>query len=388
MIDEKINESIWIAEELAKEVCTGKNSTSLLADKWRKQSPTLYEEIHNQHDLPREIAFHNAVDTDAALAEVSKRIVFPGRKLPLFRIVSIAASFLFIIGSTALWLWIDSSKDEEVNVPQWASAVPEVSRSSIITPDYQAIELKEDRLAVNGNQLMGTSLDGKKQIAINLMPDSRFNKLSVPEGGTYQLTLEDGTNIQVNAASELLFPTHFKNHIRQVKLKGEAYFKVKANPEAPFNVLIGVLNVQVTGTTFNIKTYEDAEDVQITLLEGKVDVRKGQQTLATLIPGQTLTYWRTRDEYSIADADTSVVTAWSEGNFVFHNETIGNIMAELARWYKVDIHVEESIKNLRFSGILSRQQPLIEILNTLNLTKELDFRMHRNKTIDAMGKKN
>lgn len=390
MRDDKIKESIQIAEELAKEICTGKDSTSLLMGKWKKQSPALYEEIRKQHDLSREISFHNTVDADKALEEIVKHIVFPAKRFPLFRAIGIAASFLLIIGSTALWLWINSphEKEEAETVPRWAFTVPEVPKSSIITTDYKAIQLEESQLVVSGSQLVGTSQDGKRQIAIELMPDNQFNKLVVPAGGSYQLTLEDGTNIQVNAASELLFPTHFKSSIRQVKLKGEAYFKVKANSESPFNVLIGALNIQVTGTTFNIKAYEEGEDVRITLIEGKVEVRKGQQSLATLTPGQTFTYRRIQEEYGITDANIDVAISWTEERFIFQDETISNIMAELSRWYGVDIRVEENIKDLRYNGILSRKQPLTEILNALNMTKELDFKIHKDKKIEAIEKKN
>lgn len=153
---------------------------------------------------------------------------------------------------------------------EWAASVPVAPKTSIIAQSDKPVELAENNLAVKGNRLTGNTPDGKKNVAIDLSPDNRFNKLSVPAGGGYRLTLEDGTTIQLNAASELLFPTHFKKHIRQVKLKGEACFKVKSNPESPFYVLLGMLNVEVTGTTFNIKAYETGETTRITLLEGRV----------------------------------------------------------------------------------------------------------------------
>ena len=250
------------------------------------------------------------------------------------------------------------------------------------------MELAESNLTVQGNQLIGSTLDGKRNVAIELKPDNQFNKLSVPTGGEYKLTLEDGTEIQVNAASELLFPTHFKKHIRQVELKGEAYFKVKHNPEKPFNVLLGTLNVQVTGTTFNIKAYEEEGNVSITLVEGSVNVREGQKILATLSPGEQFTYHKTTRDYSTAQADISAIIGWTEDKFVFHSETIGTIMNELSRWYNVDINVSEDIQDIRYSGILSRKQPLAEILNILHLTNELDFKIHQDRRIDAIEKKN
>lgn len=277
MTDDKIKESIQIAEEVAKEICTGKTSTSPLAGEWKEELPKLYEELLKQEQLPDEISFHDSINVDEALQQVNKRIVLPPRRFNIHVISSIAASFLLIIGTATLWLWMENR--EEV-VPEWVASVPVAPKTSIIAQNDEPVELAENNLTVKGNQLYGSSLDGKKNISIELKPNNEFNKLSVPAGGTYQLTLEDGTVVRMNAASELVFPTHFKKHVRQVELKGEGYFQVEPNPERSFLVLLGTLNVQVTGTTFNIKAYEQEKNICITLLEGSVNVREGQKVLA------------------------------------------------------------------------------------------------------------
>lgn len=384
MTDDQIKESIRIAEELAKEICTGEASTSHLATKWKEESPALYEEIKKQEHLPQEISFHDSIDTGEALREVNKRIAPPARRLS-FRAIGIAASFLLIIGAAGWWLW---NGNQEKVTADWTSSIPGDSKTSIITPNNQAVELTENNLTVKGNQLIGSTMDGKKNVAIDLQPGSQFNKLSVPAGGEYQLTLEDGTVVQVNAASELLFPTHFEKHARQVHLKGEACFKVETNRESPFYVQLGTLNVQVTGTTFNIKAYEEEEDIAIVLIEGSVNVREGQKLLATLAPGQLFTYRKAAREYDISEANISAATGWTNGKFIFYNETIGNIMRDLSRWYDVEINVSKDIKDLRYSGILSRKQPLTEILDVLHLTNELDFKIYRDRKIDAIEKEN
>ena len=126
----------------------------------------------------------------------------------------------------------------------------------------------------------------------------------------------------------------------------------------------------------------------MTLVEGSVNVREGQKVLATLSPGEQFTYQKTTGEYNITQANISAITGWTEDKFVFRNEPIGTIMAELSRWYNVDINVSEDIQDIRYSGILSRKQPLVEILNILHLTNELDFKIHQDRKIDAIEKKN
>lgn len=385
MTEDKIKESIQIAEELAGEICTGKTSTSPLAEEWKKESPVLYEELRKQEQLPEEIAFHDSINIDEALQQVNKHIILPPRKLNIRVISSIAASFLLIVSTATLWLWTENKKEV---IPEWATTAPVTSNTSIIAQNNELVELAESNLTVQGNHLIGSTLDGKRNVAIELKPDNQFNKLSVPAGGEYRLTLEDGTTVQVNAASELLFPTHFKKHTRQVELKGEAYFKVKHNPERPFYVLLGTLNVEVTGTTFNIKAYEEEGNICVALIEGSVNVREGQKILATLSPGELFTYHKAAREYNTAQANISAITSWTEDKFVFHNETIGTIMNELSRWYNVEISVSEDIRDIRYNGILSRKQPLTEILNILHLTNELDFKIYQDRKIDAIEKKN
>lgn len=383
MTDDKIKESIRIAEELAKEICAGETSGSPLTEKWKADAPALYEELRKQESLPQEIAFHDSIQVESALKETHKRMVRSPRKFSM-RTIGIAASFLLIAGATTLWLQTDNRKDASV---EWISATPGNSHPTIITHDNKAVELTHNKLTIKGDQLISSAQDGKKAVAINLQRDDRFNRLSVPVGGEYQLTLEDGTVVQVNAASELLFPTHFKKHTRQVHLKGEAYFKVKTDQASPFYVQLGTLNVQVTGTSFNIKAYEEETEIQITLIEGSIHVREGQNILATLTPGQQLNYRKLQREYNVSEANLSSVTDWTEGKFIFYNETIGNIMRELARWYDVDINVSNDIKEVRYSGMLSRKQPLVEMLDALRMTQELDFKLHENKKIDAIEKK-
>lgn len=384
MTEDKIKESIQIAEELAGEICTGKTSTSSLAGEWKKESPVLYEELRKQEQLPEEIAFHDSINIDEALQQVNKHIILPPRKLNIRVISSIAASFLLIVSTATLWLWTENKKEV---IPEWATTAPVTSNTSIIAQNNESVVLPENNLTVKGNQLVGSTLDGKQNISIKLNPDNQFNKLSVPTGGNYQLTLEDGTVVQVNAASELSFPTHFKKHLRQVRLQGEGYFRVKSNPQSPFNVLLGTLNVQVTGTTFNIRAYEAEKNIRITLVEGSVNVREGQKVLATLSPGEQFTYQKTTGEYNTTQANISAITGWTEDKFVFRNEPIGTIMAELSRWYNVEISVSGDIQDIRYSGILSRKQPLTDILNILQLTNELDFKFYRDRRIDAIEKK-
>lgn len=376
----KYKESIQIAEEISKEICTGKDSTSRLVKEWKKNSAGLHKELQQQQKLAEEIKFRDSIELEGPLRNIHQRIS-PSRKL-FIRTSGIAASLILAVALTSLWLW----QKEEREAVRWASTVPGKEPSSIITCDNRAVTLKENRLSVVDNQLISSTSDGKKDITITVEQDLQLNRLVVPAGAEQVLTLEDGTIVQINAASELLFPTHFTKQARQIQLVGEAYLKVKADKENPFIVHLGILDVQVTGTAFNVKAYEEENEISIALVEGIISVYKEKQLLAELLPGQLFTFRKDEQEYTVADTDLSTVTDWTEDQFIFYNETIENIMHKISRWYNVNISVDEKIKNARYTGILSRKQPLVKILDALRMTDELEFDIQADKKIDVEKK--
>ena len=161
---------------------------------------------------------------------------------------------------------------------------------------------------------------------------------------------------------------------------------MKADKDNPFIVHLGTLDVQVTGTAFNVKAYEEENEISIALVEGIISVYKEKQLLAELLPGQLFTFRKDEQEYTVTDTDLSTVTDWTEDQFIFYNETIENIMHKISRWYNVNISVDEKIKNVRYTGILSRKQPLVKILDALRMTDELEFDIQADKKIDVERK--
>lgn len=86
-----------------------------------------------------------------------------------------------------------------------------------------------------------------------------YHKLMVPPGGEYNLTLADGTNVWLNSGSELKFPVRFAGNVREVYLKGEAFFEVVSDSLHPFSVKAGEAEIKVVGTAFNVMNYADED---------------------------------------------------------------------------------------------------------------------------------
>ena len=93
-------------------------------------------------------------------------------------------------------------------------------------------------------------------------------------------------------------------------------------------------------------------------------------------------------QYEVSETELTTVTDWTNETFIFRDETIENIMRKLSRWYNVDIEVSDNIKEMHYTGILSRKQPLTETLEALRMTNELDFNFPKEKKVEIEEKRN
>ena len=138
----------------------------------------------------------------------------------------------------------------------------------------------------------------------------------VPEKGEYFVILSDGTKVWINSDSELEFPNRFGEDIREVKLKGEAYFEVTSDSRKPFYVLAGETKVHVLGTAFNVSAYREDRQTEVALLRGKVsfDVK---DKVYVLVPGEIATLNRESGETIVRKGDVAAIVDWKAGRFNF-----------------------------------------------------------------------
>lgn len=188
-----------------------------------------------------------------------------------------------------------------------------------------------------------------------------YNTVITPRGGQYQLILNDGTKVWLNAASFLRFPVRFSGKERLVEMGGEAYFEVTHNATQPFRVKVGQHMIEDIGTSFNLNTYTDEPVARATLIEGSVKVT-GQKTFI-LRPGQQA-QWQPAGGETVADgADPEEILAWKNGQIAFTNADFQSLMRSVSRWYDVNIHYSGAIPNAHFFGLLNRNVALPTLLD-------------------------
>jgi transmembrane sensor len=195
-----------------------------------------------------------------------------------------------------------------------------------------------------------------------------YNTITIPKGGQFQIVLSDGSKVWLNAASSITFPAAFSKTERRVTITGEVYFEVAKNKHLPFRVVAGKQTVEVLGTHFNINAYDDESTIKTTLIEGSVKVSADNQTAILKPDEQSAILNNGTDKISINAVDTDDVLAWKNGNFQFEKAEIPMILREAARWYNVDVKYEGQLPQRRFTGSISRNVNLSQLLNMLKYT--------------------
>lgn len=194
------------------------------------------------------------------------------------------------------------------------------------------------------------------------------------KGDKATIELPDGTNVVLNSASQLSYLNNFGEKVRRVQLNGEAYFKVAHDAKHTFIVQVGDLEVKVLGTSFNVSAYEDAKDVTVVLLEGKVGIY-AQEMSHIMKPGDKIEYNKTTHKITTAQVHPDDYIEWTKGNIYFEKESLENIMKTLSRIYDVEIRFDSSkLPKEYFTGTIPGGG-IQNALNILMLTSPFYYEM-------------
>ncbi len=205
----------------------------------------------------------------------------------------------------------------------------------------------------------------------------QFAEVKVPLGQMSEITLYDGTHVWLNSGTTLKYSKSFGRESRNVTLDGEAYFDVEKS-DVPFRVYLKRSFVEVLGTQFNVISYQNYSNSEITLVEGSVNVNNlNGNNIAHLKPSQQLTIDDVSLKAKLKTVDTDFYVSWTEGKIVFHDEKLSEICKRLERWYNVDITLEgKEVEELIFSGTILKNKPFSQIITAfeLLLPVEIEFK--------------
>lgn len=399
-------------DELIRRYQEGRLSGKLLEamDSWFDSLQGTEKGIWTEADIER-LAQEMNRRVSSISQPVARRGVFR-RLLPYAAAVLLTASLAGYFAVISQKSSADRLAARQVNPGDIA---PGTNRATLILADGRTIDLSEEQEGIiiqdKITYLDGTHIienekvktenegPGEEKEAADA-PLSAFNSITTPKGGTYQVTLPDGSHVWLNSASTLKYPSRFSESERVILLEGEAFFDINHQPSAtgyqagtgnnletgsqgpktkrvPFRVITNGQTIEVLGTEFNVAAYADDHHVTTTLVEGKVKVAAGASGLAvTLSPGELATL-SDGGRITRAKANIKKEIAWKSGWFYFDNTSFADMMRQISRWYDVDIQYEDGIPNGVFGGVMDKNvslKTLLEYLGESGLSFELDNR--------------
>lgn len=303
--------------------------------------------------------------------------------------VAAAAVILIFLSVGISLLLTDKPQYEKVALNN--DVTPGGNKATLTLADGRTISLTEaasGELAVQSGVVVRKAADGQLVYEVAATNDATvpltYNTIATPRGGQYQVVLPDGSEVWLNAASSLKYPASFSGlQERQVELTGEAYFEVAADKDKPFVVVSGQQSIEVLGTHFNVNAYRDEPATKTTLLGGSIRLHS-EETEATYVlsPGQQAIKHGT--SFQVVKVDAQSAIAWKNGKFVFNGESLESILLKVARWYDVAIEFQdEQAKEIRFGGTMSRFENISKVLNKLEITGNVQFKMVQDAALSS-----
>ena len=283
---------------------------------------------------------------------------------------------IFIVGLVGIWYFYEGSSiavktERHAHIP--VDIAPGGNRAILTLANGRTVNLSETQKGIVVDDDIryndGSSVVGEQEDKlISIPPFARSLMLSTPKGGTYQITLSDGTQVWLNAASTLTYPEQFADNERAVRLEGEAYFSVVKDEHRPFRIKSRGQEIVVLGTEFNVSAYHDDVTEGTTLVEGSVLLQSalsGENT-QLFAREQGLIKKGTIKKQTV---DPTPFVAWKNGDFYFDNTSLVDMMKQIERWYDVDVIYEGQVPQERFSGGMSRNVTLQTVLQLLKVSE-------------------
>lgn len=364
-------------------------SQMLDEDRHRAQLETIIDKELLEHSFEAE---ENIVLLDQIQENILQSIRKEGKKAKVvhlnWRRMAVAAVFILLVGAGVFWLLQSQKKEQEIAI----QVKPNVQKDVAPGSTKAILKLADGTEIILDSANEGTLAQqgGVKIIKLNngqlsYNPQDRksnevlYNTITTPKGGQYQLVLADGTKVWLNAGSSLHFPAAFAGQERIVELKGEGYFEVAKNAVMPFHVRVNEMDIQVLGTHFNVNAYTDEGLMRTTLLEGSVKVSKGTQA-RLLKPGQQAAVNQDEQIFVQNDVNLDEVIAWKNGLFQFQSADLETILRQASRWYDIEVEYRDKITE-RFSGQISRNVNISQLLKILEFTGKVHFEIEGKKII-------
>lgn len=325
----------------------------------------LMNEIENQDIIK---ALEQKIRADKNKQRV-RRFVFTGLKYAAVAAVFLGVGYYFNFRATGV-----NSEEQVLPVKDQIILKTSSGESYVLDAEDPATLKQKLQVTAGANEIDYKNAGAQK---------NQHHTLSVPYGKRYNIALSDGTRVFLNSGSSLTYPVAFQsNEMRKVTLEGEAYFEVTPSQDL-FEVESSGLSVEVYGTAFNFKNYQEDSYSDVVLVHGSVGINTGEERpVVKITPGIKGSVFKDDKSVSTERVNTKLYTSWIDGEIVIRKETFDQIVTKLERLYNVSIINNKTADSQLFNANISPDTETIEeVLMYFKEIYKIEYQIYENKII-------
>ena len=200
-----------------------------------------------------------------------------------------------------------------------------------------------------------------------------YNLVEADAGNQQTQLLADGSTVYLNGDSRLKYKINSEAKERKLYLEGEAFFNVARDETKPFVIGLEDSQVQVLGTSFNIKAYPEDGQISTSVLTGRVAFEASKSESLILVPGNKGVIDKDNKSIAKLNVDNSRDVAWMEKGLYFENTSLSDMAKSLYRMYGVKVKLTVgSLKNLKITAKFENEK-FEEVLKILSMTNEFSY---------------
>ena len=297
--------------------------------------------------------------------------------------VACAASVALIFG---LWLWHNVEKQDD-NLFKFAAKhiiqTNELNEVQIVLSDNTKYSTANNHVEIKYDDEGQLSVDSRKIVAQSAKTDKTeatgYNQVIVPWGKRTVISFADGTKLWLNAGSRAVYPIEFAKSSRELFIEGEAFFEVAKDENRPFIVKIGIIEVQVLGTCFNVNSYPQEGKTEVVLVNGSVQVVGRNRQVTLLQPDHIVEIDHTTEKQFVRQVDIYNYIGWKEGYLQFQNENPEVVLRKLERYYAIPVVIETEINRYTISGKLDLKENMAGTLDVIEGLVPIRYQFENDK---------
>ncbi|HLP74072.1 MAG TPA: FecR family protein [Bacteroidales bacterium] len=267
----------------------------------------------------------------------------------------------------------EMNKEEKIDVDKaWDNVYSRISTGETALPEKRNRFMSAGFLRIAAALLIIAGIGSLIIITNNSGPNKKITLTAAADQINMKIDLPDGSSVYLNRNSELNYTERFGKNNREVSLRGEAFFEVAPDKENPFIIKAGKANVTVVGTSFSVKTSNEASEVEVFVKTGKVLLSGTNEGNSILLDPGYIGKSSSSQLTKSVNTDPNYL-AWNTGNLVYDGQKLETVFRDLKKFYNMEVVADDpSINQLPWTApnlyYESQDKVILLICRSFNLS--------------------